>query len=111
MKYLILIFLIFAAISSNAQKANFAILNKSDRVQINIYTTTTGSATCSGSGANTNIFISGAIGGLPQVGGICYTSRYGGVKFVGNGNWYYSVTWSTSYQINSLGVITAVFAC
>lgn len=107
MKAIIFLIAIFFAVGCNAQKANFHALNKAQRSAVFIYTTTTGSSSCSGSGANTNIYISG----FPIVGSVCYTSKYGGTKFVGNGNWYYSTTWSTGYQINSSGVIIALFAC
>ena len=101
----------FAAISCKAQKVNFHALNKSSRVLVNIYTTSTLVQICGGSGANTNIYIGGALFGLPQVGSIVYTSPFGGILFVGDGNWYYSNTYATSYRINALGIITEVFSC
>ena len=108
MKAIIFLIAIFFAVGCNAQKPIFHALNKSQRSAVNIYTTTTSSSSCSGSGATTNIYIAS---GIPVVGSVCYTSQYGATKFVGNGNWYYSTTWGTGYQINSSGVIIALSAC
>ncbi len=111
MKYLILTFLMFAAISCNAQKANFAAQNKSDRAALNIYTTSVTTTCTNPLGANIAIYVTNPFFGFPQVGSVVYTSKYGGVKFVGDGNWYFSNTYATSYRINSLGVITEIYAC
>lgn len=109
MKYLF-IFIIAMSFSgcTNAQKSVFHALNKSTRSIVVIYNTTSVSSTCiAPSGGTTNIYISG----FPVIGSTCYTTQFGGVKFVGDGNWYYSSTWATSYQINSSGIIIALVAC